>query len=56
MTKYIGPNSTGYGYMSYGFYTYGNTDQEAVEVFWCQDANCTHGGLAWVRPFSVSAH
>lgn len=44
-----------YGYMTDSFYAYGNTGQGAIEVFWCQDADCAHGGLAWVRPFSVTA-
>jgi hypothetical protein len=54
-SKYISQYSTGYGYMSTSFYSYGNTGQGAIEVFWCQDADCNHGGLAWVRPFSVIA-
>lgn len=51
----IGQYTYGYGYMSSGFYSYGRIGQGAVEVFWCQDAGCNHGGLAWVRPFSVAA-
>lgn len=54
-SRYINQYATGYGYMSDSFYSYGNTGQGAIEVFWCQDAGCDHGGLAWVRPFSVSA-
>ncbi|MEO6888734.1 MAG: hypothetical protein ABI456_06085 [Ktedonobacteraceae bacterium] len=55
ISKLVSQYATGYGYMSTGFYSYGNTGQGAVEVFWCQDAGCNHGGLAWVRPFSVTA-
>lgn len=55
MSRYINQYAAGYGYMTNSFYAYGNTGQGTIEVFWCQDANCKHGGLAWVRPFSVSA-
>jgi flagellar basal body-associated protein FliL len=55
MSKYIGSNAVGYGYMTGTFYAYGNTGQGTIEVFWCQDAACTHGGLSWIRPFSVTA-
>lgn len=55
MSKYIGQTAVGYGYMTDSFYAYGNTGQGTIEVFWCQDADCAHGGLAWVRPFSVTA-
>jgi cytoskeletal protein RodZ len=55
MSKYIGQYAAGYGYMTGNFYAYGNTGQGTIEVFWCQDSGCNHGGLAWVRPFSVAA-
>lgn len=55
-SKYIDQSAAGYGYMTDSFSSYGNTGQGTVEVFWCQDANCTQGGLAWVRPFSVSGN
>lgn len=54
MSKYIGANAYGYGYFSEGFYVYDSLAQGTVEVFWCQDAACQHGGLAWARPFSVN--
>lgn len=55
MSKYIGQNAAGYGYSTGTFYANGNTGQGTIEVFWCQDADCTHGGLSWIRPFSVTA-
>ncbi|GHO66381.1 hypothetical protein KSC_052730 [Ktedonobacter sp. SOSP1-52] len=54
MSKYINQYADGYGYFSDSFSTYDITFQGTVEVFWCQDAGCTHGGLAWARPFSVT--
>ncbi|WP_201394161.1 hypothetical protein [Ktedonobacter sp. SOSP1-52] len=55
MSKYINEYANGYGYFSESLSPYDVTFQGTVEVFWCQDANCTHGGLAWARPFSVTA-
>ncbi|HEX7734195.1 MAG TPA: hypothetical protein VF458_05020 [Ktedonobacteraceae bacterium] len=55
MSKYINQYAYGYGYFSDGFSTYDTTLQGTIEVFWCQDSACTHGGLAWARPFSVTA-
>ena len=55
MSNYLTQYSNGYGYHAKSFSTYGATLQGTVEVFWCQDSACTHGGLAWARPFSVTA-
>jgi hypothetical protein len=55
MSKYIGQSTYGYGYMGETFYISDTTNQGTVEVFWCQDDACAHGGLAWARPFSVIA-
>jgi hypothetical protein len=55
MSKYINQNAYGYGYMGETFYITDNTSQGTIEVFWCQDAACAHGGFAWARPFSVTA-
>jgi len=55
MSKYINQTTYGYGYMSEIFYTSVTISQGTVEVFWCQDADCAHGGLAWARPFSITA-
>lgn len=55
LSNYINQNANGYGYFSDSFFvSNGAVGQGAVEVFWCQDADCTHGGLAWVRPFSIN--
>ena len=54
-SDYINQNDAGYGYFTNNFdASNGAVGQGAVEVFWCQDSGCTHGGLAWVRPFSVN--
>ncbi|GHO71173.1 hypothetical protein KSC_100650 [Ktedonobacter sp. SOSP1-52] len=55
MSKHIDQDTYGYGYFSERFSPYDITFQGTVEVFWCQDADCIHGGLAWARPFSVTA-
>jgi hypothetical protein len=56
MSKYINQYAAGYGYMTDSFFADGNTGQGTIEVFWCQDSACTHGGLSWVRPFSVTTN
>lgn len=54
-SSYIGANAAGYGYMAYDVDTYDDvTIQGIIEVFWCQDSACEHGGLAWARPFTVT--
>ncbi|HXR66624.1 MAG TPA: hypothetical protein VN729_11905 [Ktedonobacteraceae bacterium] len=52
----VGSSPSSYGYMTNSFFADGNTGQGTIEVFWCQDSACTHGGLSWVRPFSVTTN
>lgn len=55
-SDYTNQYATGYGYMSDSFISYGNVEQGTIEVFWCQDKACTRGGLAWARPFTITAN
>lgn len=53
---YTNQYAEGYGYISNTVFSYGTVEQGTIEVFWCQDKECTRGGLAWVRPFTVAAN